>query len=68
MKPAIQRALAQQDIAKAFDHYLRVAGAVIAADFVQEMDACMQRIERFPDTISAIRRFSGCRRIALFDY
>lgn len=48
MKSAIQRALAQQDIAKAFDHYLSAAGTVIAADFVQEIDACMQRIERFP--------------------
>ena len=49
MKSAIQRALAQQDIGKAFDHYLRVAGAVIAADFVREMDACMQRIDLFPE-------------------
>jgi len=49
MKSAIQRALAQQDIGKAFDHYLRVAGTAIAADFVREMDACMQRIERFPE-------------------
>ena len=48
MKPAIQRALAQQDIDKAFDHYLGVAGTEIAVDFVRELDACMQRIEQFP--------------------
>ena len=48
MKSAIQRAQAQRDITQAFDHYLGTAGAVIAIDFVQEIDACMQRIERFP--------------------
>ena len=48
MKRAVQRALAQQDISDAFDHYLSVASAVIATDFVLEFDACMQRIERFP--------------------
>ena len=48
MKPAIQRALAQRDITQAFEHYFGTAGSAIAADFVQEMDACMQRIERFP--------------------
>lgn len=49
MKRAIQRALAQQDIVKAFDHYLNVAGAALAVDFVQEIDACLQRIEHFPE-------------------
>ena len=48
MKRAVQRALAQQDIGDAFDHYLSVASAVIATDFVLEFDACMQHIERFP--------------------
>ena len=48
MKPAVQRALAQQDISNAFDHYLSVASAAIATDFVFEFDACMQRIEHFP--------------------
>ena len=47
MKPAIQRALAQQDIERAFEHYLAVASAAIATRFVLEIDACMQRIERF---------------------
>jgi toxin ParE1/3/4 len=49
MKRALQRTLAQQDIAKAFDYYLRAAGPAVAIDYVHEMDACMQRIERFPE-------------------
>ncbi len=49
MKCAIQRALAQQDIVKAFDYYLTAASAPVAADFVREIDACMQRIEQFPE-------------------
>ena len=48
MKPAIQRAQAQRDVTQAFDYYLDTAGTAIAIDFVQDMDACMQRIERFP--------------------
>ena len=48
MKRALQRALAQQDIVKAFDYYLAAASASVAADFVTEIDACMQRIEQFP--------------------
>lgn len=48
MKHAIQRALAQQDIGNAFDHYLSVASPAVATDFVFELDACMQHIERFP--------------------
>ena len=48
MKRAVQRALAQQDISDAFDHYLSVASAATATDFVLEFDACMQRIEHFP--------------------
>jgi len=48
VKPAIQRALAQQDIRSTFDYYLSVASAEAAAGFVREMDACMQRIEHYP--------------------
>ena len=47
MKRALQRTLAQQDITKAFDYYLSAASPATAIDFVSEMDACMQRIERF---------------------
>jgi toxin ParE1/3/4 len=50
MKPAIQRALAQDDIGHAFDHYLSVASATVASQFVLETDACVQRIERFPSS------------------
>lgn len=57
MKHALQRALAQQDIAKAFDHYLSVAGHATATDLVREIDACMQRIERFPEAGSP--RYAG---------
>ena len=49
MKRAVQRALAQQDIGKAFDHYLTTASASVATDFVREIDTCMRRIERFPE-------------------
>jgi len=49
MKRALQRTLAQGDIAAAFEHYLIAAGADTAVDFVHEIDACMQRIERFPE-------------------
>jgi toxin ParE1/3/4 len=49
MKRALQRTLAQQDIANAFNHYLGTAGPETAIDFVHEIDACMQRIEHFPE-------------------
>jgi plasmid stabilization system protein ParE len=49
MKRALQRTLAQRDIAAAFEHYLSAAGPDTAPDFVHEIDACMQRIERFPE-------------------
>jgi toxin ParE1/3/4 len=48
MKRALQRTLAQQDIANAFNHYLGAAGPATAIDFVHEIDACMQRIEHAP--------------------
>lgn len=50
MKRAIQRALAQQDIITAFEHYLTVAGPAIATGFVGELDATLQHIERFPSS------------------
>ena len=48
MKPAIQRALAQEDIGRAFDYYLSASSAAIASQFIREIDACVQRIEHFP--------------------
>jgi toxin ParE1/3/4 len=53
MKRALQRALAQQDIENAFDYYLSAAGPATAIDFVQEIDACMQRNEHFPESGSS---------------
>lgn len=50
MKRAIQRALAQQDITTAFDHYLSVASPAIATGFVGELDAPLQHIERLPSS------------------
>jgi toxin ParE1/3/4 len=49
MKRALQRTLAQQDITQAFDYYLGAAGPATAVDFVNEIDVCVQRIERFPE-------------------
>jgi len=48
MTCAIQRALAQQDIGDAFDHYLSVASAATATDFILAFDACVHRIEHYP--------------------
>jgi toxin ParE1/3/4 len=57
MKRAQQRTLAQQDIAKAFEYYLGAAGPATAIDFVSEIDACTQRVERFPEAGSP--RYAG---------
>lgn len=48
MKCAILRERAEADINAAFDHYLSVAPAKIATNFVLEVDACMRRVEQFP--------------------
>lgn len=48
MKPVIQRALAQADIVRAFDHYLAEASVDIASALVLEIDASLLAIARFP--------------------
>jgi toxin ParE1/3/4 len=48
VKPILQRALAQDDIVRAFDHYLVEASADVASALVLEIEASMQAIARFP--------------------
>jgi toxin ParE1/3/4 len=53
VKPVLQRALAQADIVRAFDHYLVEASAAVASDLVLEIEASMHAIARFPSAGSS---------------
>ena len=53
MKPVIQRALAQADIVRAFDHYFVEASTDVASAFVLEIEASMHAITRFPSAGSS---------------
>jgi toxin ParE1/3/4 len=48
VKPVVQRALAQDDIVRAFDHYLLEASADVARALLLEIEASMHAIARFP--------------------
>jgi toxin ParE1/3/4 len=48
VKPIIQRALAQADIVRAFDHYLFEATADVARALVLEIEASLRSIAQFP--------------------
>lgn len=49
-KPVVPRILAEDDLERACDHYLTVAGADLALDFLQKFESTLELISQFPAT------------------
>ena len=49
-KPVVPRVLAEDDLARARDHYLATAGVDVAVDFLHDFDRAVAHISRFPET------------------
>lgn len=50
MKPRALRLAAQNDIERAFSHYLDAAGADVAVGFLDEVDGALSHLETHPAT------------------
>lgn len=47
-KPVVPRVLAEDDLARACDHYLSAGGADVVVDFLHDFESAVAFISRFP--------------------
>lgn len=50
LKPIIRRALAEQDALEAVQYYFEQDAAKAALDFIDELEAALNHIQRYPGT------------------
>ncbi len=49
-KPVVPRVSAEDDLDRAYDHYLATAGIDVTIDFLHDFDRAVAHISRFPET------------------
>ncbi len=52
---------AERDVKRALDFYLKEAGAEVADDFIDRIQAKIERIKSNPESYRIIKRASMCR-------
>ena len=65
---ALLSSAAERDVKRALDYYLKDAGAIVAEDFIDELESKVERIRQNPEAYRIIAKDLRCANLDRFPY